>query len=54
MIRDPRSPQLTYNTMSISRPSLTDPEAIATYFDRQAPERDLWKRKNSFYHEYSE
>src|SRR4030067_1078897 len=33
---------------------LTDPEAIARYFDRQAPERDRWKRENRFYHEYIE
>ncbi|MGZ8450412.1 MAG: methyltransferase domain-containing protein, partial [Candidatus Deferrimicrobiaceae bacterium] len=40
--------------MRISSPHLTDPEAIARHFDRQAPERDRWKRKNRFYHEYIE
>lgn len=40
--------------MSTFPPPLTDPEAIAMYFDRQAPERDRWKRKNRFYHEYIE
>src|SRR5512135_255417 len=54
MIRDQRRVQLTYNPMSIFPPPLTDPEAIALYFDRQAPERDRWKRKNRFYHEYIE
>jgi SAM-dependent methyltransferase len=40
--------------MRTSPPPLTDPEAIAGYFDLQAPERDRWKRKNRFYHEYIE
>jgi ubiquinone/menaquinone biosynthesis C-methylase UbiE len=40
--------------MPISPPPITDPEAIARYFDRQAPERDRWKRENRFYHEYIE
>ena len=54
VIRDLRRQQLTYNPMSIFPPPLTDPEAIAMYFDRQAPERDRWKRKNRYYHEYIE
>jgi len=54
MIRDLRRPLLAHYPMSTFPPPLTDPEAIATYFDRQAPERDRWKRKNRFYHEYIE
>ena len=37
--------------MSTTPPSFTDPEAVARYFDRLAPERDRWKQKNRFYYE---
>jgi SAM-dependent methyltransferase len=54
MICDRRSPKINDTPMRTSPPPLTDPEAIAGYFDLQAPERDRWKRKNRFYHEYIE
>jgi len=37
--------------MSTTPPSFNDPEAVARYFDRLAPERDRWKQKNRFYYE---
>src|SRR3990170_1062088 len=37
--------------MSTTPPSSLDPEAVARYFDRLAPERDRWKQKNRFYYE---
>jgi ubiquinone/menaquinone biosynthesis C-methylase UbiE len=37
--------------MSTTPPSFTDPETVARYFDRLAPERDRWKQKNRFYYE---
>ena len=54
MMRDQVREQHHPTPMPISPPPITDPEAIARYFDRQAPERDRWKRENRFYHEYIE